>query len=183
MLVWCHQLQTFRTTQFFLMQVGELHMDEVCVSISTVIANCYHIFFFFHVFHQLAGQRVLKFHRESQCVSCFQFSNLGVLGLPYWLVCPIERVCNGWDGPIQFPIYFLCDIKFYFTLLRVDRELYDVLAFQKRFRVILFSNSGPLTSFMMFQWIFRQVMEWASSLLQCASWYYWHPCPFTISNL
>ncbi|XP_008776209.2 uncharacterized protein LOC103696382 isoform X2 [Phoenix dactylifera] len=51
------------------------------------------------IFSDAAGQRVLKFHRESQCISCFQFSNLGVLGLPYWLVCPLERVCSsGYSG-------------------------------------------------------------------------------------
>ncbi|KAG1338013.1 hypothetical protein COCNU_04G003190 [Cocos nucifera] len=51
------------------------------------------------IFSDAAGQRVLKFHRESQRISCLQFSNLGVLGLPYWLVCPIERVCDsGYSG-------------------------------------------------------------------------------------
>ncbi|XP_019709474.1 uncharacterized protein [Elaeis guineensis] len=73
------------------------------------------------IFSDAAGQRVLKFHRESQCVSCFQFSNLGVLGLPYWLVCPIERVCNGgysgrsWSEHLHYfnVLPGRCDIQVY----------------------------------------------------------------------
>ncbi|THU62382.1 hypothetical protein C4D60_Mb01t04550 [Musa balbisiana] len=41
-----------------------------------------------------ASQRVLKYHRASRGISFLQFSNLGVLGLPYWMVCPLERVVN-----------------------------------------------------------------------------------------
>ncbi|CAL9049195.1 uncharacterized protein LOC135585727 isoform X1 [Musa acuminata AAA Group] len=41
-----------------------------------------------------ASQRVLKYHRESRGISFLHFSNLGVLGLPYWMVCPLERVVN-----------------------------------------------------------------------------------------
>lgn len=52
------------------------------------IANLQNCIFF----SDAVGQRVLKFHTESQRISCIQFSNLGVLGLPYWLACPLERV-------------------------------------------------------------------------------------------
>ncbi|XP_039025013.1 uncharacterized protein LOC120158174, partial [Hibiscus syriacus] len=38
------------------------------------------------------GQGVLKLNRESGISSNFQFSNLGVLGLPYWLSFPLERI-------------------------------------------------------------------------------------------
>ncbi|KAG4174681.1 hypothetical protein ERO13_A11G137000v2 [Gossypium hirsutum] len=36
------------------------------------------------------GQGVLKLNRESGISSSFQFSNLGMLGLPYWLSFPLE---------------------------------------------------------------------------------------------
>lgn len=38
----------------------------------------------------LVGQRILKVDRESGVCSNFQFSNFGVLGLPYWLKSPLE---------------------------------------------------------------------------------------------
>ncbi|XP_058101541.1 uncharacterized protein LOC131245837 isoform X2 [Magnolia sinica] len=44
------------------------------------------------VFCDTAGQRVLKFHKGSRDVSSLQFSNFGILGLPYWLAYPLERV-------------------------------------------------------------------------------------------
>ncbi|KAK8701965.1 hypothetical protein V6N13_020339 [Hibiscus sabdariffa] len=37
------------------------------------------------------GQGVLKLNRESGISSNFHFSNLGMLGLPYWLSFPLER--------------------------------------------------------------------------------------------
>ncbi|KAJ0796600.1 putative transcription factor WD40-like family [Helianthus annuus] len=36
------------------------------------------------------GQVVLKYDKKSKSMSSFDFSNLGVLGLPYWLVSPME---------------------------------------------------------------------------------------------
>ncbi|XAR60981.1 hypothetical protein NMG60_11034547 [Bertholletia excelsa] len=39
-----------------------------------------------------AGQRLLKFNQESGLISTFNFSNFGILGLPYWLSFPLERV-------------------------------------------------------------------------------------------
>ncbi|XP_072974965.1 uncharacterized protein [Typha angustifolia] len=48
----------------------------------------------YSIFCDSAGQRVLKFDRESKDISCIHFSNFGVLGLPYWLVFPLERVCD-----------------------------------------------------------------------------------------
>ncbi|KAG6667580.1 uncharacterized protein LOC122315184 isoform X1 [Carya illinoinensis] len=38
------------------------------------------------------GQRILKIDRESGVFSNIQFSNFGILGLPYWLASPLERV-------------------------------------------------------------------------------------------
>nr|CAD1840902.1 unnamed protein product [Ananas comosus var. bracteatus] len=46
------------------------------------------------IFCDAAGQRVLKQHGNTMDVSCIRFSNFGVIGLPYWLVCPLERVFN-----------------------------------------------------------------------------------------
>ncbi|CAF1936838.1 uncharacterized protein LOC106407530 [Brassica napus] len=45
-----------------------------------------------------AGQRVLKLNRESGACSSIQFSNIGILGLPYWLSTPLERVFNLANG-------------------------------------------------------------------------------------
>ncbi|XP_016541948.2 uncharacterized protein LOC107842553 [Capsicum annuum] len=39
------------------------------------------------------GQTVLKYNRNSGSISSFQFSNLGILGFPYWSSSPLERVC------------------------------------------------------------------------------------------
>ncbi|XP_010547061.1 PREDICTED: uncharacterized protein LOC104818950 [Tarenaya hassleriana] len=44
------------------------------------------------VMADIAGQRVLKLNRKSGACSSIQFSNLGILGLPYWLAIPLERV-------------------------------------------------------------------------------------------
>uniref|UniRef100_A0A0E0LQZ1 NHL repeat-containing protein 2 n=1 Tax=Oryza punctata TaxID=4537 RepID=A0A0E0LQZ1_ORYPU len=38
------------------------------------------------------GQRVLKHDLDTKDTSNIQFSNFGVLGLPYWFVCHLERV-------------------------------------------------------------------------------------------
>ncbi|CAL5388002.1 unnamed protein product [Camellia sinensis] len=43
------------------------------------------------------GQRVLKLSRESGFISSFHFSNLGILGLPYWLASSLERVYDVGD--------------------------------------------------------------------------------------
>ncbi|CAN8260191.1 unnamed protein product [Cochlearia groenlandica] len=46
----------------------------------------------------IAGQRVLKLNRQSGECSSIQFSNIGTLGLPYWLSIPLERVFNVASG-------------------------------------------------------------------------------------
>lgn len=38
------------------------------------------------------GQAVLKLNKRSGTISSFQFSNFGILGLPYWLSHSLERV-------------------------------------------------------------------------------------------
>ncbi|KAH0660428.1 hypothetical protein KY290_029929 [Solanum tuberosum] len=38
-------------------------------------------------------QTLLKLNRNSGSISSFQFSNLGILGFPYWSSSPLERVC------------------------------------------------------------------------------------------
>ncbi|KAM7523396.1 hypothetical protein LguiA_013298 [Lonicera macranthoides] len=38
------------------------------------------------------GQAVLKLNKRSGTISSFQFSNFGILGLPYWLSLSLERV-------------------------------------------------------------------------------------------
>ncbi|XP_050381648.1 uncharacterized protein LOC126798668 isoform X2 [Argentina anserina] len=40
----------------------------------------------------MVGHRILKLREESGLYSTFQFSNFGILGLPYWLASPLERV-------------------------------------------------------------------------------------------
>ncbi|KAL3850056.1 hypothetical protein ACJIZ3_011938 [Penstemon smallii] len=44
------------------------------------------------VFCDTVGQKVLKFSKESGSPTSFGFSNFGILGLPYWLSTPLERV-------------------------------------------------------------------------------------------
>lgn len=39
------------------------------------------------------GQMAFKLNGRSGSISNFQFSNFGILGLPYWLSFPLERVC------------------------------------------------------------------------------------------
>ncbi|KAF8077446.1 hypothetical protein N665_1035s0008 [Sinapis alba] len=50
------------------------------------------------VMTDIAGQRVLKLNRGSGACSSIQFSNIGILGLPYWLSIPLERVFNLANG-------------------------------------------------------------------------------------
>ncbi|CAA7017137.1 unnamed protein product [Microthlaspi erraticum] len=50
------------------------------------------------VMTDIAGQRVLKLNTESGARSSIQFSNIGILGLPYWLSIPLERVFNLANG-------------------------------------------------------------------------------------
>ncbi|XVF72196.1 hypothetical protein PTKIN_Ptkin12aG0100500 [Pterospermum kingtungense] len=45
----------------------------------------------FHNVNFQVGQGVLKLSRDSGTCSTFQFSNLRILGLPYWLCFPLER--------------------------------------------------------------------------------------------
>lgn len=56
------------------------------------------------------GQRILKVNRESGVCSNFWLSNLGILGLPYWLNFPLETfyaVANGLSGtPIDHLQHF-----------------------------------------------------------------------------
>ncbi|PRQ25561.1 putative transcription factor WD40-like family [Rosa chinensis] len=40
----------------------------------------------------MVGQQILKLSEESGVCSAFQFSNFGILGLPYWLASSLERV-------------------------------------------------------------------------------------------
>nr|XP_011458192.1 PREDICTED: uncharacterized protein LOC101310290 [Fragaria vesca subsp. vesca] len=40
----------------------------------------------------MVGQQILKLSEESGVCSTFQFSNFGLLGLPYWLASSLERV-------------------------------------------------------------------------------------------
>ncbi|KAF0914133.1 hypothetical protein E2562_026523 [Oryza meyeriana var. granulata] len=49
------------------------------------------------VFCNTDGQRVLKHDLDTKDTSNIPFSNFGVLGLPYWFVCPLEKVstCKG----------------------------------------------------------------------------------------
>lgn len=42
------------------------------------------------IFLSLVGHRILKVDRESGVCSNFQLSNLGILGLPYWMTSPLE---------------------------------------------------------------------------------------------
>ncbi|KAM0919369.1 hypothetical protein ACQ4PT_008278 [Festuca glaucescens] len=48
------------------------------------------------------GQRVLKYDLGTKDTSNIHFTNLGVLGLPYWFVCPLERVSTWGHSVGQF---------------------------------------------------------------------------------
>lgn len=68
---------------------GGLSLDGVpYTDLISSVAN----FRSYTIFGDGDGHRVLKRHRESRAVSPIQFSDLGVLGLPYWAICPLERV-------------------------------------------------------------------------------------------
>lgn len=88
MLVLSHQLQDFRITSYFVMLVSMLAIIGTKLGYKTDSS------FDFHFPSFQAGQRVLKQHGNTMDVSCIRFSNFGVIGLPYWFVCPLERVFN-----------------------------------------------------------------------------------------
>lgn len=46
------------------------------------------------IIYDSAGQGLLKYNRESMGISCIRLSNVGLLSVPYWLNCPLERVFN-----------------------------------------------------------------------------------------
>ncbi|XP_068323767.1 uncharacterized protein [Pyrus communis] len=46
----------------------------------------------------MVGQRILKLSEESGVCSTFQFSNFGILGLPYWLPSSLEKVYTNGGG-------------------------------------------------------------------------------------
>ncbi|VVA96700.1 unnamed protein product [Arabis nemorensis] len=50
------------------------------------------------VMTDIACQRLLKLDGESGASSSVRFSNIGILGLPYWLSIPLERVFNLANG-------------------------------------------------------------------------------------
>ncbi|CAH2054710.1 unnamed protein product [Thlaspi arvense] len=50
------------------------------------------------VMTDIVGQRVLKLDRESGACSSLRFTNIGILGLPYWFSIPLERVFNLANG-------------------------------------------------------------------------------------
>ncbi|KAL3365248.1 hypothetical protein AABB24_010421 [Solanum stoloniferum] len=47
----------------------------------------------FRIRYSLVGHTLLKLNRNLGSISSFQFSNLGILGFPYWSSSPLERVC------------------------------------------------------------------------------------------
>uniref|UniRef100_A0A0D9X447 Uncharacterized protein n=1 Tax=Leersia perrieri TaxID=77586 RepID=A0A0D9X447_9ORYZ len=54
------------------------------------------------VFCDADSQRVLKYDLDTKDISNIQFSNFGVLGLPYWFVCHLERVSTWGHSTGQF---------------------------------------------------------------------------------
>ncbi|XP_028804603.1 uncharacterized protein LOC114759567 [Neltuma alba] len=50
------------------------------------------------------GQRILKVDGESGVCSNFKFSNLGILGLPYWMTSPLETFYATGNGLSEVPI-------------------------------------------------------------------------------
>ncbi|PNT66591.1 hypothetical protein BRADI_3g14412v3 [Brachypodium distachyon] len=54
------------------------------------------------VFCDTDGQRVLKHDLDTRDTSNIHFTNLGVLGLPYWFVCSLERVSTWGHSVGQF---------------------------------------------------------------------------------
>lgn len=54
------------------------------------------------VFCDTDGQRVLKYDLDTKDTSNIHFTNLGILGLPYWFVCPLERVSTWGHSVGQF---------------------------------------------------------------------------------
>ncbi|KAE8692169.1 putative Clavata3/esr-related 41 [Hibiscus syriacus] len=75
---------------FLLQQQSDVNLSRKKIPyvglISCVTAFENHI-----IMSDTVGQGVLKLNRESGISSNFQFSNLGMLGLPYWLSFPLER--------------------------------------------------------------------------------------------
>ncbi|WOK92755.1 hypothetical protein Cni_G01446 [Canna indica] len=68
-----------------------------------------------------ASQRVLRYHQESRGISYLQLTNLGVLGFPYWMISPLEKVVHSENEGNYFSEhhrYFKvlpgrCNIQFY----------------------------------------------------------------------
>lgn len=67
------------------------------------------------------GQVVLKYNKKSQLMSSFEFSEFGILGLPYWVVSPMESTYAAGFG---VPGVYVDHIQ-HFTLLpgRIDIQV------------------------------------------------------------
>ncbi|KAL4571917.1 hypothetical protein LXL04_018684 [Taraxacum kok-saghyz] len=50
------------------------------------------------------GQMVLKYNKSSESTTSFDFSNFGMLGLPYWLVSPMESSYASGFGISRVPV-------------------------------------------------------------------------------
>ncbi|KAF3332986.1 NHL repeat-containing protein 2 [Carex littledalei] len=61
------------------------------------------------IFADTDSQRVMKYNLESKSMSCLRFSNFGLLGLPSWLICPLERVFT--SGSIEKVREHVSDVK------------------------------------------------------------------------
>ncbi|KAJ3671751.1 hypothetical protein LUZ60_007830 [Juncus effusus] len=44
------------------------------------------------IFRESDGKRIMRYNLDSKSISCIQISNFGALGLPHWIICPLERV-------------------------------------------------------------------------------------------
>ncbi|XP_020578416.1 uncharacterized protein LOC110023371 [Phalaenopsis equestris] len=61
-----------------------------CADLMSAVANIHDDI----ITYDTVGQSLVKCSRKSMRCSQIHFSNMGVLGVPYWLSCPIERVFN-----------------------------------------------------------------------------------------
>ncbi|XP_010241115.1 PREDICTED: uncharacterized protein LOC104585814 [Nelumbo nucifera] len=92
--------QTIMEKESILKEIGANWLEQSvntsmeCLSFASLMSSIA-TFEHYIIFCDAVGHRVLKLDRESGVVSELQLSNFGMLGLPYWLDFPLERVFVG----------------------------------------------------------------------------------------
>lgn len=67
--------------------------NHLCIFMDISFFSSYPLFIMSYTHVCEVAQRILRLNGESGDFTNLEFSNFGILGLPYWFSFPLERVC------------------------------------------------------------------------------------------